>query len=290
MFDQILKLTITSLSLIAFVNNYVSAPNTTSARAISVKKTLEIKQGFLSDVVSSDLLTAEKTQMVINPEEIARKITVRVLTNPGSGSGVIIDRKGKTYTVLTNDHVVVDTRDHQYIVLTTDGLNHPAHLVEFRQFANLDLALLQFSSDKNYQLAQIGSLDYLSFGQPVYAAGFPNRHSINSHDPISISKWGLKTLKITSGTIEMLPNLSLSRGYQLGYTNEVENGMSGGPVLDAQGRLIGINGRLKHPFNGINSYVFTDGSRPSQERFLKMAALSWAIPINTVQKLFLFSK
>ena len=74
-------------------------------------------------------------------------------------------------------------------------------------------------------------------------------------------------------------------GYQLGYTNNVENGMSGGPVIDAQGRLIGINGRLKHPFIGINAYVFTDGSMPSKKQFLQMETLSWAIPIAKFQKI-----
>jgi len=289
MFVQILNLTIISLFLVALVNHYVSALNATSERAISVKTPLEIKQGFLSDVVSSDSLITKQPQMVSNPEEIARGITVRVITNPGSGSGVIVNRTGKIYTVLTNEHVVVDTWDHHYMILTGDGLNHPAHLVESRQFSNLDLAIVQFSSDKSYQLAQLGNLDHSSLGQTVYAAGFPNWHLINSHTPINTISWGLKALKITTGTIKILTNLPLSKGYQLGYTNDIENGMSGGPVLDAHGHLIGINGRLKHPFNGISSYVFTDGSRPSQEQFLKMAELSWGIPVNTVQKLHLFS-
>ena len=39
----------------------------------------------------------------------ASKVTVRIFTKSGSGSGVIINREGQTYRVLTNDHVVVDS-------------------------------------------------------------------------------------------------------------------------------------------------------------------------------------
>ena len=74
-------------------------------------------------------------------------------------------------------------------------------------------------------------------------------------------------------------------GYQIGYTNDIENGMSGGPVIDSQGHLVGINGRLKHPFNGIYSYRFPDNSMPSQEQFLQMQSLSWAIPITNYKQI-----
>lgn len=49
----------------------------------------------------------------------------------------------------------------------------------------------------------------------------------------------------------MVLKKSLQEGYQLGYTNEIEQGMSGGPVLDQSGRLIAINGRLKYPLTNI---------------------------------------
>jgi S1-C subfamily serine protease len=65
----------------------------------------------------------------------------------------------------------------------------------------------------------------------------------------------------------MLPKKSLQEGYQIGYTNDVEQGMSGGPVLNQSGQLIGINGGLKHPLQGIIAFTFIDGSVPSQDIF-----------------------
>jgi len=84
---------------------------------------------------------------------------------------------------------------------------------------------------------------------------------------------------VTEGVIGLIPNRVFQGGYQLGYTNDVSGGMSGGPVLNAQGQLIGLNGMLSYPFLGIRAFVFEDGSLPSQEEFLQMERLSWAVPM-----------
>ncbi len=60
--------------------------------------------------------------------------------------------------------------------------------------------------------------------------------------------------------------------------------MSGGPVLNDQGHLVAINGRLKYPIQGISAFTFIDGTLPSQVLFQQMETLSWAIPINRFQK------
>lgn len=57
-------------------------------------------------VQSSEILTSRLPPVAVSVPEIARQVTVRILTEPGLGSGVIIDRQGQTYTVLTCYHVV----------------------------------------------------------------------------------------------------------------------------------------------------------------------------------------
>ena len=103
--------------------------------------------------------------------------------------------------------------------------------------ADADLALVQFTSDRIYQTVAIAD-SKIAIGDPVYAAGFPNWHWANSDTVRSTDGWGTKAFRLTKGKVAMLPQKSLQEGYQLGYTNEVEEGMSGGPVLNQEGQLI----------------------------------------------------
>lgn len=151
--------------------------------------------------------------------EIANLVTVRILSNSVSGTGVILQRQNQTYTVLTNNHVVADNKNKTYQVLTADGRTHIAKWLRSSQFGKVDLALVQFSTSQTYRVAEIGNSNQLSVGDGVYAAGFPNWHWINSESIEKTRNWGLKAFKLTSGKVGMLPAQSLESGYQLGYTN-----------------------------------------------------------------------
>jgi S1-C subfamily serine protease len=178
--------------------------------------------------------------------------------------------------------VVAGSQNSDYTVLTADGVTHPAR----RQLVHLegvDLALLQFDSPKPYRVAVLGNSRALTTGDRVYASGFPNYQFLNKSRVEETRNWGAKAFRLTAGEVALLSERSLPEGYSLGYTNEVEQGMSGGPVLNHKGELIGINGRLKYPLQGIDVFTFADGTKPSVELFHKMEALSWAIPIATFQ-------
>ena len=216
--------------------------------------------------------------------DIARQVTVRILTSHGGGSGVIIARQGNIYTVLTNHHVVLDSRQNQYTVLTTDGLKHSAQWLQPTEYNNLDLALVQFSSNNTYRVAEVGNSTTLSVNDVIYATGFPNWHKTSPDNIESTLNWGLRAYLFTEGTVEMILPKSLQRGYQLGYTNSLANGMSGGAVLDRYGRLVGINGKGKYPLAGIRAFTFIDGTKPSVELFQQMETLSWAIPVTTIRR------
>ena len=231
--------------------------------------------------------------------EIARLVTVRILTEPGSGSGVIIHRQGQTYTVLTCEHVIGDSQGGKYTVLTVDGITQPARRKSISHIENtdevqagsavarrstLDLALVQFESKKLYRVAALGDSDALSPGNPVYASGFPNYQFLSQKSVEDTRNWGTRAFRSTKGEVSLLLERSLPEGYRLGYTNDVEQGMSGGPVLNERGQLVGINGRLKYPLQGIDVFTFADGTKPSVEMFQQMEALSWAIPIATFQQ------
>ncbi|AFY82294.1 S1 family peptidase [Oscillatoria acuminata] len=220
--------------------------------------------------------------------EIARLVTVRILTQNGSGSGVIVARQGETYTVLTNHHVVMDTPDQGYRVITPDGQDYAAWWVPLPQFGDLDLALVQFTSRHSYRVAEIADSNAVLEGDPVYAAGFPAWYFHQEGDRLVAMEdtrdWGVSAFRVTTGQVVMRSPRALQGGYQIGYTNEVLQGMSGGPVVDRHGALIAINGKSKYPFQGIQAFIFADGSIPSWPLFQQMEALSWAIPIARFQQ------
>lgn len=217
-------------------------------------------------------------------DQIAREITVRVLAAEGSGSGVILQRsinkQGFRYVVLTCNHVVDLSPQGIYRILTSDGYSHDGQRLTSSFFQGLDLALVQFTSPNKYRVGVLA--DPPPVGEVIYAAGFPNWSFIGTEAVKNTDKLGFKAFSFTSGRIVKLLPVSLPEGYQLGYTNDVKQGMSGGPVLTLKGEVIGINGRLKYPPQGIDVFVLTDGSRPSLEEFQEMEALSWGIPSSLI--------
>ncbi|MGI0485852.1 S1 family peptidase [Pantanalinema rosaneae CENA516] len=223
--------------------------------------------------------------------EIARQVTVRVFSSPRlAGSGVLIQRQKQRYTVLTCAHVANLNQAERYTVLTPDGQIHKAKRISW-QLRDVDLALLEFNSADSYQIA-ILSEAAIEPKQLVYATGFPNYYDISPTRLEETFGWGPRALRITQGTVSIvLTPRSLMQGYQLGYTNHVELGMSGGAILNASGELVGINGRGSYPLSGIEAFQFTDGTFPPFRLFQQMEPLSWAIPTAVFQqsklKLFL---
>lgn len=222
-----------------------------------------------------------RTSLPKNIDSLARYISVRVLTDKGSGSGVIVKKQGNNYIVLTNDHVINDKLNRELLVTTSDGLQYSAQKLQVPQnLKNLDLAILQFESNKNYKVATISDTP-IENSDTVYGVGFPSWYWENN-TPFSTRDWQVqRAFKMAAGKVNMILDKSLFRGYKIGYTNDIESGMSGGAILNKSGELVGLNGRLKQPFYGIVTFLFVDETLPSQQQFYKMNQLSWGIPISS---------
>ncbi|MDJ0648930.1 MAG: serine protease [Xenococcaceae cyanobacterium MO_188.B19] len=206
--------------------------------------------------------------------QLAQSTTVRIFHDKSSGSGIIINRRGNVYTVLTNWHVV--STDKSYRVLTQDGQTYALQKSP-KRLGKFDLALIEFNSFNDYQIATIG---YKSpqVGEKVYSAGFPLYNHNRSTNTISL---GIEIFHFSEGEVSLIPAKSMLQGYQLGYTNDIEVGMSGGPIFNAEGLLIGINGRQKYGDPDFGAYIFEDGSDPDPAMLETMINSSWGIPITT---------
>ncbi len=187
---------------------------------------------------------------------IAKEITVR-LSGKNNGSGVIINRKGNTYDVLTNWHVVKEAGI--YHIEVSDGKKYTVKSSQIKRVPGLDLALLQFDSFKNYRVAELGNNDALTEGVQVYVAGWAEPGPLISE----------ATYQFLNGQISSLLR-NPKDGYSLVYTINAAPGMSGGPVLNENGYLVGINGRAIPDLRtgtvtfvlgiGINTFLATNNT------------------------------
>lgn len=165
--------------------------------------------------------------------EIARQITVKVDVG-APGSGVIVGKNGSTYYVLTAKHVVEDDATGGFSIVTPDQSSYPGQ--NYRELPggrNVDLAVVEFNSNQNYTAANLGDSDQVDQGTPVWVAGFPNPGQVVT----------TRELNIVPGEIRTRLLQPTEKGYTLSYTNPTEAGMSGGPVLDQNGLLVGIHGQ-----------------------------------------------
>ena len=172
----------------------------------------------------------------IAPKKIAQQITVRIDGESSHGSGVIINSNRNSFYVLTNAHVV--SKPSRYQIVTFDGVRHQVKRLKI--ISGLDVALLWFTSDRNYQVATIKNSP-ITTGEKVYVSGWP-RSGGTLRQPIFVT---------TEGNLTETES-PLSLGYSLSYTNLVRAGMSGGAILDAEGKLIGINGIVRLPNNSVS--------------------------------------
>lgn len=175
--------------------------------------------------------------------KIGTEITVRVVSDSnnlyaGTGSGVIVKRSGNTYTVLTAAHVVQENKTYQ--IFTKDQQSYST--TNIKRLPGIDLAIAEFKSSKDYTVAKIGNSDKATYTTTTYVAGFPARNSTSNDSP---------ELKILKGQITA-NGTGQRDGYNLSYDQRTSRGMSGGPVLNEQGELIGVHGKLESEASDSN--------------------------------------
>ncbi|ACB50426.1 hypothetical protein cce_1076 [Crocosphaera subtropica ATCC 51142] len=165
---------------------------------------------------------------------LAKNVTV-LIEGPGSnGTGVIFDKIGNTYRLFTAAHVVgnVYPGEEAYVV-TSDQKRHLINTNNIEVISGMDLAILEFNSDRPYETAKLGNGERLIEGTTVYVSGFP----------LPTTAIDASIYTFVPGKLTATASGDLRDGYGLVYTNDTLPGMSGGPVFNEQGEVVGIHGR-----------------------------------------------
>lgn len=242
------------LLFIALIGNQIS---NTSREHVSAQIPPVDNSTNTNSMSLPDLFTkVEKSVVQVTEQDNSNELGSRL------GSGFVYDKDGH---VITNYHVVVpgSNNNDELQVSFLDGNVYSAELVGFDQFADLAVIKVKnITSDKLTPLPLANSTN-LRIGETVVAIG----------NPFGLS--GSMTVGIVSGLGRLLP--SNENGENLGTTSSfsipniiqtdaaINPGNSGGPLIDTQGRVIGINTAI---FSNTGVY----------------SGVGFAIPSNTISK------
>ena len=171
-------------------------------------------------------------------------------TTEALGSGFVIDKTGH---IITNYHVI---QGAQKVQVSFSGRDQLAATIVGSD-ASTDIAVLKIDAHaRALQPLQLGNSDAVSVGDPVFAIGNP---------------FGL-TRTLTTGVVSAVqrqieaPN-TLPITHAIQTDAAINHGNSGGPLLDAQGRVIGVTSQIQ------------TGSATNQGN----VGIGFAVPINTVR-------
>ncbi len=257
--------TIAASAVAGGVAGTVAAHNSSSATTAS--SNVVPSNSTVNTPVSNQTGTPTTTVGQVAKAALPTVVQVSVDSYQGKsvGSGVILSADG---LILTNNHVISDaTSGNGQITITfNNGKTAQGSIVGYD--TGSDLAVIKAQSVSGLPTATLGDSDKVQVGDTVIAIGSPD---------------GLQST-VTSGIVSALnrqvtvssdSSSRYSSGNQVTY-NAIQTdaslnpGNSGGPLLNAQGQVVGINSAIYSP---TSSYNAQGGS----------VGLGFSIPINQVK-------
>ncbi|HPC71189.1 MAG TPA: trypsin-like peptidase domain-containing protein [Treponema sp.] len=222
-----------------------------SATAVAAKTVADITPYTQDELENIDVYERLNEAVVnITTETVAINWFLEpVPQDGGSGSGSIIDTRGY---VLTNNHVIENA--YKIFINLADGSQFEGKVIGTDP--ENDIAVLKFDPPKGMQLKTVpfGDSASLKVGQKVLAIG----------NPFALER--TLTVGIVSGLGRPIQTSSNTIIRDMIQTDaSINPGNSGGPLLDSQGRMIGMNTMIYSPSGGS-------------------VGIGFAVPVNTAKR------
>lgn len=200
------------------IQNATATQNNTKTSTTTIKK--EAAKPSVIPPTSSVKTTNKVFATTFSNSQIIKKIkpaVVYIETDAGTGSGMIISSDG---FILTNAHVVQNSTTAK--ITLSSGSIYSASVVGRDE--NIDLAVLKVNA-QNLAKVDFGDSDTAEQGDEVFTLGYP----FGIKGDVSF-KEGTISRKIIDGTNTYIETSA-----------EIHPGNSGGPLVNAQGNVVGVN-------------------------------------------------
>ena len=208
---------------------------------------------YLDTEIGAALDTSELVDKVgpavvsIVTESIAYDWRWRPVPATGAGTGIIINSEG---WIVTNNHVVEDARS--VTVILSDGRSFQA--INVISEPETDLALVQIdASDLPYLHFLVNSLEQLNELDPVIAVG-------NALALPGGPTWTTGVVSNLGRSIDLGDGIVLDDVIQTDAA--INQGNSGGPLVNAAGQVVGINVAIASNSENIGFAISTDTAVP----------------------------
>jgi S1-C subfamily serine protease len=203
------------------------------------RKTAEVIEAFTTPKVTLNTSNTHQlppSQMAKVAAAVADSVvTVQAISDSGGslGSGVVVDGRGY---IVTNNHVVSEAAlspdKFNLTVVFNDGKQTPANIVG--RDTDTDLAVLKVDNVDNLTVARLGDSHKLRVGDQVMAAGSPlGLRSTDTQGIISALHRAVPLSGEDSDTKTVIDAVQTDAS--------INHGNSGGPLLNMNAEVIGIN-------------------------------------------------
>lgn len=210
-----------SIFIYAFYMNLQAQENNTNA---TEQRPVDTNNNSIEDIIENNF------NSVVGISKLKDNGTSIFLMNAandlGLGTGIIVSRKGY---ILTNEHV---SGDNNCYVTMPNGNVTKADVIWFDKY--LDLSILKIN-EKIENYADLGNSEETKIGEEVYAIGNPIGYEFQRTVTFGIISALNRTIKLEENN----DYVYMSNLIQTDAT--INPGNSGGPLINKQGKVVGIN-------------------------------------------------